>query len=101
MFVWPVCCADDTVPLLHRLLLLAVPLLFPLIGLLKGKAYTFAWSHFLALFYFILSVIVLWQNDEPIYGLALLFGSMTWFTFALLYIRSNARDIKAKNPDAY
>lgn len=88
--IWPVCCAEDAIPVWFRWMLLAVPLLFPLRGLLKGNIYTFAWSHFLALFYFILAIIVLWEGRASIYGSLLLLGSLTWFSSALLYVRANA-----------
>lgn len=93
--IWPVCCAKDAIPAWFRWALLAAPLLFPLRGLLQGKSYTFAWSHFLALFYFILAIIVLWEGRASIYGSLLLLGSLTWFSSALLYVRAKA----ATDPD--
>lgn len=97
VLIWPVCCADKQIPLAIRWLILVTPLLFPIKGLLKGNSYTFAWSHFLALLYFILAVVNLWQGDSPIYGSLLLIGSLCWFSFALCYIRSKAKLTKQEN----
>lgn len=93
--VWPVCCAQDEIPFLFRWVVLVGPMLFPLRGLIKGNSYTFAWSHFLALFYFILAIIVLWEGRSLYYGLLLLIGSTTWFTCALLYVRVDAAEKRA------
>jgi len=42
------------------LLLFVLPLLFPLKGLLQGNPYTFAWSNFIVLIYFLHSLTTLW-----------------------------------------
>jgi len=94
LIIWPVCCADEQIPVMYRWVILVGPLLFPIRGLLKGNSYTFAWSHFLALFYFILAVVTLWQGEHKIYGSLLLLGSLCWFSFALLYVRKKAKENK-------
>lgn len=48
-FLWQ---NDESYSLLFRLLWI-VPLLFPLVGIIKGKAYTHAWSNFIVLIYLI------------------------------------------------
>ena len=44
------------VPRALILIVLVVPLMFPLRGLLHGKTYTHAWTSFLSLFYFAIGV---------------------------------------------
>ncbi|HNW77409.1 MAG TPA: DUF2069 domain-containing protein [Candidatus Competibacteraceae bacterium] len=44
------------IPVALVLLVLVAPLLAPLRGLLHGRPYTFAWTSFLALFYFTVGV---------------------------------------------
>ena len=91
LIIWPVCCTNDQIPLTVRWLILVTPLLFPIRGLLQGNSYTFAWSHFLALLYFIVAIVVLWQGEAYLYGYCLLIGSLCWFAGALMYIRAKAR----------
>ncbi|MCW8863612.1 MAG: DUF2069 domain-containing protein [Colwellia sp.] len=46
------------------LLLFTLPLLFPLKGLLQGNPYTYAWSNFIVLIYFLHSLTTLWVIPE-------------------------------------
>jgi uncharacterized membrane protein len=71
------------------LLVLVVPLLFPLRGLLHGRKYTFAWSCFLALLYFTHGVMEAYSNDitRPLGLLEITFSSL-WFLGAMAYIKS-------------
>jgi len=59
------------------LLFFTLPLLFPLPGLLKGKPYTYAWSNFITLIYFLHSVTTLWviPSDRIWASLELLFAT--------------------------
>lgn len=41
-----------------------IPLLFPMLGILKGKPYTYAWSGFLALFYLMHSIVILISSSN-------------------------------------
>ena len=66
------------------LLVLVVPLLFPLRGLLHGRKYTFAWSCFLALLYFTHGVMEAYSDDitRPLGLLEIMFSSL-WFLAAM------------------
>ena len=79
------------------LILLLFPLLFPLRGLLKGNPYTYAWSSFLILLYFIHGVVEAYANP-PVRMLALLevLFSVTFYTGAVLYARLRGRELKQK-----
>lgn len=72
------------------LFFLLVPLLFPLPGMLRNRTYTFAWSSFLSLLYFIHGVGEFYSEpQERLYaGLEILF-SMLWFGGAIFYVRKN------------
>ena len=85
----------EPAPLL--LILLLLPLLFPLKGLLKGSPYTHAWSSFLILLYFIHGVVEAYANP-PVRMWALLevLASVTFYTGAVLYARLRGRELKQK-----
>jgi uncharacterized membrane protein len=63
---------------LTTLLLFTLPLLFPLKGLLQGNPFTYAWSNFIVLIYFLHSLTTLWvlPNDRLWATLELIFASM-------------------------
>ncbi|MGF1642269.1 MAG: DUF2069 domain-containing protein [Thiotrichales bacterium] len=73
------------------LLALIGPMLLPLRGLLYGKAYTHAWSSFLALWYFVLGVSDAALPETRGVGYGAIGLSLLWFTSALLYVRWQAR----------
>lgn len=55
-----------------------LPLLFPLKGIIAGNPFTFAWSNFIVMIYFLHSLTTLWVNPDDIIwaSLELLFASM-------------------------
>jgi len=75
------------------LMLLLVPLVFPLRGLLRGTLYTYAWTSMLSLLYFAHGVGEAWTlaGDRP-YGLTEIALSLMWFTGAILYVRLGKRE---------
>jgi uncharacterized membrane protein len=85
------------VPSPVALILLLLPLLFPLRGILKGNPYTHAWSSFLILLYFIHGVVEAYANP-PVRMWALLevLFSVTFYTGAVLYARLRGRELKQK-----
>ena len=50
-------------PLL-TIIMFVVPLLFPIRGLLKGNPYTYAWTNFIVMIYFLHSLTTLWVSPE-------------------------------------
>ena len=71
------------------LIVMLVPLLFPLRGLLHGRKYTFAWSCFLALFYFTHGVMEAYSSEVTRYlGLFEVVFTSLWFVAAMVYIRT-------------
>lgn len=96
ILVWQIWLAPSQhVPTSIVLILLAVPLLFPLRGLLHGRPYTYAWSSFLALFYFILGVGEAYSSIETRYlGLLEVLFSLMLFVGCILYARLKGRQLK-------
>lgn len=57
-----------------------VPLLFPIKGLLAGNPYTYAWSNFIVMWYFLHSLTSLWVSDNKIYpSIELILASVMFF----------------------
>ncbi|MCH2057790.1 MAG: DUF2069 domain-containing protein [Thalassotalea sp.] len=60
--------------------LFVVPLLFPIKGLLAGNPYTYAWSNFIVMWYFLHSLTSLWVSDNKIYpSIELTLASVMFF----------------------
>ena len=71
------------------LMMVLLPLLFPLRGLLHGRKYTFAWSCFLALLYFIHGVMEAYSSEVTRHlGLVEVLCTSVWFLAAMAYVRS-------------
>jgi uncharacterized membrane protein len=65
MPVWLIFITEDSalsVPL--TLVMFTLPLLFPLKGLLQGNPYTYAWSSFIVMIYFLHSLTTLWVSAD-------------------------------------
>jgi uncharacterized membrane protein len=60
------------------LIMFTLPLLFPLKGLIQGNPFTYAWSNFIVLIYFLHSLTTLWVIPEDIIwaSLELLFATI-------------------------
>jgi len=59
-----------------------LPLLFPLKGLLAGNPYTYAWSSFIVMIYFLHSLTTLWVSPEDIIwaSLELIFATLMFLS---------------------
>lgn len=70
------------------LALFALPLLLPLRGLIRGRAYTHAWTSFLILIYFIHGVVEAWANPGArLLALGEILLSVGVYTGAILFAR--------------
>jgi len=94
---WTVYFAPPTIfPVSVVLLFYVGPLLIPLRGLLSGTLYTHAWLHFMALFYFMVGVMVAAANaEERLYALLQVTFSIMMFIGSMLYVRVKAREMRA------
>ena len=71
------------------LVITTLPLVLPLRGLLRGHRYTYQWSGFLALAYFIFAVDSLFSDGwSQLLGVGEALASLTWFFAAGLYARN-------------
>ncbi len=63
------------------LIMFTAPLLFPLKGMLQGNPFTYAWSNFIVLIYFLHSLTTLWVLPEDMLWatLELIFASVMFF----------------------
>lgn len=79
---------SDKFPVALTLLVLVTPLLFPLRGILYGRAYTHAWASFLALFYFTLAIgVVVSEPSQRVYGIIWLILSIMMYGGCMFYAR--------------
>ncbi len=76
------------------LLFFTLPLLFPLKGLLQGNPYTYAWSNFIVLIYFLHGLTTLWVLPEDLLWavLELIFAS-TMFIGATYYAKYRGQEL--------
>ena len=80
------------------------PLLFPLKGLLKENPYTYAWTSFVILLYFMHGIVEAWANDkERVYAIIDIYLRVQVYIGAIYYARLQGRalkeDIKNKQDD--
>lgn len=85
--------------MLPALLFYIGPLMFPLRGLLAGKAYTHAWAGYLALFYFIVGVWYAGAEVDRFIGVLITLASIVFFVGAIMYARMQGKADKAENTD--
>jgi uncharacterized membrane protein len=81
------------------LVALLLPLAFPLPGLLRGRAYTHAWTAFISLLYFTHGVIEAWASPIVLQrrlAAAEIALSMALFVGTTLYARLRGRELKAQ-----
>lgn len=89
------------IPIALVLTILLIPLLFPLSGLLSGKMYTYAWSSFLALFYFALGVSDVYSAIfDKTYGVLMIGTSLLWFIGSISYIRQCKKQLPLNSDTA-
>lgn len=81
MPLWLVVLSPSSLGIPLALVLFVLPLLFPLKGLLAGNPYTYAWSNFIVMLYFLHSLTTLWVSaDERIWAaIELVFASLMFF----------------------
>jgi len=76
------------VPRALVLLILVVPLLFPLRGILHGKPYTHEWASFLSLFYFLVGVDTAFNyQDWRMLGIVLTILSLVFFIGCVFFAK--------------
>lgn len=67
---------------------LLTPLVFPLIGIIKGTPYTYVWSAYLSLLYFAHGIGEAYSEpDQRLYGALEILFSLMWYSGAIFYSR--------------
>jgi len=82
------------------LLLLWGPLFLPLWGIIKAKAYTFAWANFIVMWYFLHGLTHLWVSRGTEFWLALLelLFACLMFVGCTYYARNRGKELGLKIP---
>ncbi|VAW77378.1 hypothetical protein MNBD_GAMMA12-3651 [hydrothermal vent metagenome] len=76
------------------LIFLALPLWFPLQGMIQNKLYTFKWSSLLCCLYFTHGVMEAWANPAArSLALSELTLSIIWFIFAIAWIKEYRKSL--------
>jgi uncharacterized membrane protein len=76
------------------LIMFTLPLLFPLKGMLQGNPFTYAWSNFIVLIYFLHGLTTLWVVPADVFWalLELIFAS-TMFFGATYYAKYRGQEL--------
>lgn len=82
-------------PKSFALLLLVGPLMFPLRGMLHGRHYTYGWSMFLALLYFVVGVVYAASPENRWHGFLVIGLSAMWFFGCMLFLREKGKQREA------
>ncbi len=89
-----------SVPRALPLIVLTVPLLFPLRGLLHARTYTHAWVSLLALPYFAIGIDIAFnRSDQRLLGFALILFSLLLFVGSVFFSYSAKKIRKAQSAE--
>ena len=95
MPIWLIFITDDralSIPL--TLVMFTLPLLFPLKGLVQGNPYTYAWSNFIVIIYFLHSLTTLWvSSNEKHWALLEFILAATMFTAGSYYAKYRGQEL--------
>jgi len=86
------------------LVMFTLPLLFPLKGLVRGNPYTYAWSSFIVMIYFLHSLTTLWVSPEDLLWASIeLILATTMFVAGAYYAKYKGQElglsIRKKKPE--
>lgn len=105
MSYWLIFASNDSAlsaPLTFVMFIL--PLLFPLKGLVQGNPYTYAWSNFIVMIYFLHSLTTLWVSaDEKLLALGEFILASIMFVAGSYYAKYRGQElglsIRKKKPE--
>ncbi|MFB1015148.1 MAG: DUF2069 domain-containing protein [Alteromonadaceae bacterium] len=76
------------------LVMFTLPLLFPLKGLVQGNPYTYAWSSFIIMIYFLHSLTTLWVSPKDmLWALIELFLATVMFLAGSYYAKYRGQEL--------
>jgi len=85
---------SESLSTLTTLTFFTLPLLFPLKGLLQGNPYTYAWSNFIVLIYFLHSLTTIWVlPSDRIWAILELFFASTMFIGCSYYAKYKGQEL--------
>ena len=94
LVLWYGVWSPSTLPVGLVLFFLLLPLMFPLLGMIRGKIYTHAWMTMLILFYFIHGVGEAWTTPEDrIYAIAEIILSMVIYIGSIAYVKLSKKNV--------
>jgi len=97
LFAWHLVLDPPAKHLMSIIILLQIgPLMFPLMGLLRGKLYTHAWSMYMAIFYFVIGVWYAGSSEDLKIGLFVITSSLVFFLGTVLYTRFMGKRLSAE-----
>lgn len=86
---WYLWLAPSTQLPAYFVLFLLAPLVFPFKGLMAGRIYTYKWSIFVSLLYFVHGIGEGWTwPEERAFAFLEVLSSVLWFVGAIAYVRS-------------
>ena len=101
IFVWLLWIEPPPVEIRSLALLMQLgPLLFPLRGILHGRAYTHAWAAYLALFYLVVGVWYAGAEDTRTYGILISILSIGFYIGCVFYARLKGKSDKQDNTES-
>ena len=93
LVLWYGVWSPSTLPIGLVLFFLLLPLMFPLVGMIRGKIYTHAWMTMLILFYFIHGVGEAWTTPEDrVYAIAEIILSMIVYIGSIAYVKLSKKN---------
>ena len=93
LYSWHLVINDTAKHLISIIVLLQIgPLLFPIRGLLNKSTYTHAWSMYLAIYYFIVGVWYGAADESFLFGLYVVFTSLTFYLGTVLFTRFSGKE---------
>ena len=88
LVLWYGVWSPSTLPVGLVLFFLLLPLMFPLVGMIRGKIYTHAWMTMLILFYFVHGVGEAWTTPEDrAYAITEIILSLVVYIGSMAYVR--------------
>lgn len=101
IYCWHLLIDDTEKHLISIIILFQIgPLIFPLRGLLNKKLYTHAWSMYLAIYYFIVGVWYAAADDSFLFGLFVVFTSLTFLLGTGLFTRYSGMLLNQNREDS-
>lgn len=94
VIIWHFTLSNTEYSVAFILLLYVLPLIFPLVGIVKGKPYTHAWASFVVLLY-LMHGITAWYSipEQWLYALIEVIFSVMMFTGCSMYARLRGQEL--------